>query len=173
MDYLQTIIGKFHFREGREKKRNVIPFMSMVKQPAGTIQHAYYYAQRDRIINAIRMTKEETKRIYAGYDLMTASEKDFARSQAWEIKQACIEEIEKMSSTPSTMYLVLRDLDNPEYRDIARYAFEILFGRPDKAFFTMIKESRENVFTLEETAEGDIEYYGYRFAKVPLSGQVA
>ena len=74
-----------------------------------------------------------------------------------------------MSSTPSTMYLVLRELDNPDLRDVSRFVFEVLFGRPDQAFFTMIKESRENVFTLEENADGDIDFYGYKFSKVPLA----
>lgn len=169
MDFLQKIIGKFHFREGRDKRKDVLPFMSMVKQPSGTIQHSYYYAQKDKIIDTIRISKEEIKRLYAGYDEMAPEERSSARNQASEIKQACVEEIEKMSSTPSTMYLVLRELDNPDLRDVSRFVFEVLFGRPDQAFFTMIKESRENVFTLEENADGDIDFYGYKFSKVPLA----
>ena len=169
MDYLQKIINKFHFREGRDRKKTVMPFMSLVKQPEGTVQHAYYYAQRDRIINAVRSAKEETKRIYAGYDQMLPAEREQARSLAWEIKQNCIEEIEKMSSTPSTMYLVLRELDNPENKDVSRFVFEVLFGRPDQAFFTMIKNSRENIYTLEENQAGDIQFYGYNFVKAPIS----
>lgn len=168
MDYLQKIVSKFHFREGREKKKNVLPFMSLVKQPTGTIQHSYYYAQKERIINTIRLSKDETKKIYAGYEQMSSAEREQARTQAWDIKQNCIEEIEKMSSTPSTMYLVLRELDSDENRDVARFVFEILFARPDKAFFTMIRESKETIYTLQEVANGDIEYHGYTFAKVPL-----
>jgi hypothetical protein len=86
---------------------------------------------------------------------------------AGDIKQDCIEEVERMSSCPATMYLVLKELDNPEYRDVSRFVFEVLFGKPDDAFFTMIKESKEDVYTLVE-GDGDISFYGINFQKVSL-----
>lgn len=168
MDYLQKIIGKFNFREGRDKKKDVLPFMSIVKKPDGNTNQGYYYSQRDKIVNVIRTAKEETKKLYVGYDEFTPSEKEDIRQKAWEIKQDCIEEVCGMSSCPSTMYLTLKQLDNPEYRDIARYVFEVLFGRPDKEFFKMIIDSRETVYTMVEDESGDIEYYGHRFKKVPF-----
>lgn len=168
MDYLQKIISRFKFREGREKKREILPFMSIVKEPTGNVRQGYYYTQRDNIIAKIRSAKEETKRIYAGYEEMLPAEREAARNEAWEIKQSCIEEIEKMSSSPSTMYLVLKELDSPELKDVARFVFEVLFGRPDETFFEMIKDSRETVYTLEETPDGDLNYYGYTFKKVPM-----
>jgi hypothetical protein len=67
------------------------------------------------------------------------------------------------------MYLVLKDLETPENRDVARFVFEVLFGRPDEAFYTMILESRDNVYTLQEDDNGDLEFYGFRFRKVLLS----
>jgi len=170
MDYLQKIISKFNFRQGREQKRSVVPFMSMVNPPVNGVIRGYYYTQKDKIVNAIRATRDATKRLYMGYDSMSLTEKESARELAWEMKQNCIEEIEKMSSCPTTMYLVLRELDKPETSDLSRYLFEVLFGRPDQAFFTMIKESKENVFTLMESEDGDISYYGYRFKKVNISG---
>jgi hypothetical protein len=168
MDYLQKIINRFHFRCGRDKKRDVLPFMSIVKEPEGNVRQGYYYAQRDNIVNVIRGAKEETKRLYAGYAEQSPAEKEETKRRAWEIKQGCIEEITGMSSSPSTMYLVLRELDNPEFRDVARYVFEVLFGRPDQAFFTMIKESREAVHILEECPDGDVTFFDYRFKKVPM-----
>ena len=83
--------------------------------------------------------------------------------------QECILEIEKMSSCPATMYLVLRDLESKELRDVGRFVFEVLFGRPDEAFFTMIKESREEVYTLVEDDGGELEFYGFKFKRIPLS----
>lgn len=173
MDYLQQIINKFHFREGRDKKRDVLPFMSIVKEPSGNVQQGYYYTQRDNIIRVVRAAKEETKRLYANYDELTPAEKEITRQQAWDVKQTCIEAISEMSSSQSTMYLVLRELDNPEFKDVARYVFEVLFGRPDQAFFTMIKDSKETVYVLEEEENGVIQYYDYRFNKVPLVGKIS
>lgn len=171
MDYLQKIIGKFNFRVGRDKKKDVCPFMSIVSRPAGNVQQGYYYAQRDKIISTIRAAKDATRKMFIGYDEMTLSEKDLVKAEAWELKQNCIEEIEKMSSSPLAMYLTLKELDNPKTKDIARYVFEVLFGRPDQAFFTLIKKSRENVYTLVENAMGDIDIHGFKFLKIPLCEQ--
>ena len=170
MDYLQKAISKFNFREGRECKRSVAPFMSMVKEPASSYaRQGYYYTQRDRIINVIRDAKEEKRRLFDGYDAMSPSDRDNIWRRVGEIKQDCIEEVEKMSRCPGTMYLVLKDLEAPENRDVARFVFEVLFGRPDEAFYTMILESRDNVYTLQEDENGDLEFYGFRFRKVLLS----
>ena len=168
MDYLQKIISRFNFREGREQKRMVVPFMSMVKAPSNNVRQGYYYAQKDKIIKTIRDAKEERRKLFADYDTMSKDEKEFAWARAGEIKQDCIEEVERMSSCPSTMYLTLKELDNPEYRDVSRFVFEVLFGRPDEAFFTMIKDSKEEIYTLIESIDGDVDFYGLKFAKIPI-----
>lgn len=168
MDHLQRILGKFKFREGRAFKRTVIPFMDIVTEPKKETTTKFYYEQRDRIISAIRNAQSERRRIYTGYDLMRPDEKEAARAQAWTVKQDCIEEIASMRMSPRSMYLVLKSIDSPDYSDIARFVFEILFGRPDEMFFQMIKDSREDVKTLVECPDGDIEFYGFRFKKVSL-----
>lgn len=167
MDYLQKIVSGFHFRNGRERKQTPLPFMSIVKPPVGNANQGYYYAQKEKIVTVIRAAKEETRKIYAGYDTMSTAEREAARQNAWDVKQDCIEEIEKMSSCPATMYLVLKELDKPEFRDVSRYVFEVLFGRPDEAFFTMIKNSREKIFTLAEDKNGELDFYGFLFNKIP------
>ena len=170
MDYLQKIISRFNFREGRECKRSVVPFMSIVKEPSGNYsRQGYYYKQRDKIISIIRAAKEEKHKLFTGYDTMSQSEKESVWRYAGEIKQDCIEEVERLSSCPATMYLVLKDLDSPDCRDVAKFVFEVLFGRPDEAFFTMILNSKEEVYTLVEDDDGELEFYGFRFSKVPLS----
>ncbi|MBR2399717.1 MAG: hypothetical protein IKA96_07155 [Alistipes sp.] len=170
MDYLQKIISRFNFREGRECKRSVVPFMSIVKEPSGNYsRQGYYYKQRDKIISVIRAAKEEKHKLFTGYDTMSQSEKESVWRYAGEIKQDCIEEVERLSSCPATMYLVLKDLDSPDCRDVAKFVFEVLFGRPDEAFFTMIPNSKEEVYTLIEDDDGELEFYGFHFSKVLLS----
>ena len=170
MDYLQKIISRFNFREGRECKRSVVPFMSIVKEPSGNYsRQGYYYKQRDKIISVIRAAKEEKHKLFTGYDTMSQSEKESVWRYAGEIKQDCIEEVERLSSCPATMYLVLKDLDSPDCRDVAKFVFEVLFGRPDEAFFTMILNSKEDVYTLIEDDDGELEFYGFHFSKVLLS----
>lgn len=168
MDYLQKILSRFNFREGRECKREVIPFMDMVKMPTGNVRQGYYYTQRDRIISTIRAAKEERQKLFRDYETLSHEQKADVWRVAGDIKQECILEIENMSSCPATMYLVLRDLESKDLRDVGRFVFEVLFGRPDEAFFTMIKESQEDVYTLIEDKSGDLEFYGFKFKRVPL-----
>ena len=168
MDYLQKILSRFNFREGRECKRQVVPFMDMVKEPANNVRQGYYYTQRDRIISVIRAAKEERQRLFRDYESLSYEQKADVWRVAGDIKQECILEVEKMSSCPATMYLILRDLESKELRDVSRFVFEVLFGRPDEAFFTMIKDSREEVYTLVEAEDGNMEFYGFKFKKVPL-----
>lgn len=168
MDYIQKIISRFNFREGREKKKEVVPFMDMVKEPATFSRQGYYYGQKDRIISVIRDARDERKRLFRDYDTMSKDDKEIVWARAGDIKQDCIEEVEKLSSSPSTMYLVLKELDNPEYKDVARFVFEVLFGRPDEVFFTMLDESKEDIFTLEENDCGEEQYYGINFSRVSL-----
>lgn len=168
MDYLQKILSRFNFREGRECKRSVVPFMDMVKEPASNVRQGYYYTQRNKIISTIRAAKEERQKLFRDYDTLSYEQKANVWRAAGDIKQECILEIEKMSSCPATMYLVLKDLDSKEHRDVSRFVFEVLFGRPDEAFFTMIQESKEDICTLEEDADGDLDFYGFKFKKVSL-----
>lgn len=168
MDYLQKIISRFNFREGREQKRELVPFMSMVKRPANNVRQGYYYTQRDKIIKTIRDAKEERRKLFADYDTLGKDEKSLIWKRAGEIKQDCIEEVEALSICPSTMYLVLKELDGAEYKDVSRFIFEVLFGRPDEAFFTMIENSKEDIYTLVEDDAGDITLYDFKFSRVSL-----
>ena len=167
MDYLQKIISRFNFREGREQKRDIIPFMEIVKAPSSNIRQGYYYREKERIVQAVRAAKEERRKLFANYDTLSKEDREDVWKMAGNIKQDCIEEVACMSNCPATMYLVLKELDNPEYRDVSRFVFEVLFGRPDEAFFTMIKDSKEDVYTLVE-GDGDINFYGINFQKVSL-----
>ena len=171
MDYLQKIISKFNFREGRENKRTVVPFMDIVSCPSENIRQGYYYNQKDLIIKKIRDAKDEKRKLFIGYDQLSKDEKQNILRMAYEIKQECIEEVMKMSNSLSTMYLVLREIDKKETSDVARFVFEVLFGRPDYQFFKMIKQSRQPIETLQETECGDIEYYGLTFKKVTIDTQ--
>lgn len=168
MDYLQKILARFNFREGRECKRDTVPFMDIIKEPPNNVRQGYYYAQRDRVIDIVRGARDKRKKLFLNYENADDATKEMIWTCAGEIKQNCIEEIEKFSGSPATMYLVLKELETPETRDVARFVFEVLFGRPNETFYSMIKESEGDIFTLEECDDGDIEYFGFRFKKANL-----
>lgn len=168
MDYLQKIISKFNFREGRENKRTVVPFMDIVKEPSMYTRHSFYYGQCDRIIEKIRAARDEKKKLFIGYDQLSKDEKTNVLRLSNELRQECIEEVMNITKSPATMYLILKTIDKKETSDVSKFVFEVLFGRPDQEFFKMIKESRSSIYTLQESCDGDIEYYNFHYKKVPL-----
>ena len=173
MDYLQKIVSKFNFREGRTQKRQVIPFMDLVKEPdANNARQGFYYSQKDKIIKVIRQARAEKSKLFSDYDTLSQEEKKIVWRQVGEIKQSCIETIEKMCESPATMYYTLSELDKDDAaKDIARFVFEVLFGKPNQLFFTMIKESRDHIYGLVETDEEDCDLtlYGFKFNKIKLN----
>ena len=79
MDYLQKIIARFNFREGREYKREVLPFMSIVKEPPNNYRDSFYYSNRDVIVETVKKAKEETRKLYVGYESKSNEETQLLR----------------------------------------------------------------------------------------------
>lgn len=168
MDYLQKIISSYNFRQSRMYKKTFIPFMDIVKKPDTSIRQGYYYSQRDRIVAIVREAKENIRKLYIGYDTKKKDEKEIIWKVAAEIKQECIDAIDKITDNPGTMYFTLKELDEKEFQDVYRFMFEILFGKPNESFFKMIADSKEPLHKLAEIDGGDINIYGLTFIKVDV-----
>ena len=67
-----------------------------------------------------------------------------------------------------TMYLTLKEIDNKECRDVSRFVFEVLFGKPNESFFKMIDASKEEMHELVEDGDGDIKFYDFNYKKIKL-----
>lgn len=168
MDYVQKIISSVNFRQARQYKAEIIPFMDIVKKPEMSTRSGYNCIQRDRIISIIREAKEDIKRLYIDYDSKNKAEKEIVWAQVAERRQDCINAIDKMSECEYTMYITLKELDNKETRDVYRFIYEVVFGKPNESFFKMIENSREPMFKVEEVEGGEIELYGFKFHKVQI-----
>lgn len=168
MDYLQKIISSHNFRQARAYKQNIIPFMDIVAKPDISLRQGYYYSQRDNIINIVRTAKEDIRKMYIDYDTKSKDEKQVILKRSAERKQECVEEIEKLTESLCTMYLTLKELDNKEYRDVSRFMFEVFFGKPNESFFKLIKNSKEQLYQLKESDDGNIRLYDFNFTKVPV-----
>lgn len=169
MDYLQKIIASTNFRQARQYKIDVIPFMDIVKKPNNLSRGGYAKISKDKIIIAVRQAKDDIKRLYIDYDIKSPEDKKKVWEQVAERRQDCINEIDRMSEDEYAMYLTLRELDDKDSRDVYRLAFEVLFGKPNEAFFRLINKSRETLYELQESSDGDIELYGFHFCKVPVN----
>lgn len=169
MDYLQKIISSYNFKKGREQKKNFIPLMDIVKEPHSSLHQGYYHNQKNRIIDIIRDTKKSITSLYIDYNNKSKEEKGIIKTQVADIRQECVEYIDCISSSESIMYLLLKDIDKKDNKDISRFVFEILFGTPNKAFFTMILNSKEDLCELVEWKNGDIKLYDYTFYKEKIA----
>ena len=169
MDYLQKIISSANFRQARKYRDEIIPFMDIVKKPEMGLRQGYNSIQRDKIINIIRQAKAEIKKMYIGYDTKSKEEKELIWEAVAEKRQECIDAVDKMSESEYTMYLTLKEIDNKEYRDVSRFVFEVLFGKPNESFFKMILNSKEDMQELVEAEDGDIKFYEFNYSKVKVA----
>jgi hypothetical protein len=169
MDYMQHIINVYNFRKGREQKQTIVPLMSMVRLPAESFRQGYYYSQRDNIVSIVRKAKEDIEILYIDYAAKQKDEKEVVWRLAAQRKQECIDAIDKMSNCECTMYLTLKEIDNDETKDISKFLFEVLFGKPNKSFFKMIEKSREQLYELKEKSSGKIALYDLKYTKEPVA----
>lgn len=165
MDYIQKAIKKYKAKESREYKKSLMPFVSIVRKPSGFLRNSHYYHQKDKIISAVRDSRKEIKELYVDYYQKSKEERKLVQARASEVRQDCIDAIDAEIKSPSVIYLLLKELDNPDTRDVYRYLFDVLFGRPDESFFKMIEQSKESIDVLAEDQEGDTVFYGYRFSR--------
>ena len=169
MDYLQKIISSHNFRQARAYKKEVIPFMDIVSKPEMSLRQGYYSSQKEKIVEIVRKAKEEIRKMYIDYDTKKKDEKQYILKRSADRKQECVEDIEKITENPYTMYLTLKELDNKENRDVSRFMFEVLFGKPNESFFKLIENSKEQLYQLVEDENGDIQLYDFRFKKVKIN----
>lgn len=107
--------------------------------------------------------------MYIGYDTKSKEEKELIWEAVAEKRQECIDAVDKMSESEYTMYLTLKEIDNKEYRDVSRFVFEVLFGKPNESFFKMILNSKEDMQELVEAEDGDIKFYEFNYSKVKVA----
>ena len=167
MDYLHKAIASFKFRESRASKSPKLPFMSVIAPPDMNYRQGYYYSRRDEIVKKIREARDTINCLYTGYDDKQPSEKESVKSVVSEIRELCVDAVKSLNDSKCTMYVCLKELDSQSFRDVARFAFEILFSDPNSKLFELVRESKQQTFILEEDECGDIEYYGIRFRKTP------
>ena len=167
MDYLHRILSSYKTAQGR-KKSEYIPFVDIIRKPAGYVEQGYYYEQKNRIVNIIRETRTAIKAVYADYDTKPKEEREVVRKVASDLKQECVEYINDISISEASMYLLLKDIESPAYKDISRFMFEVLFGTPNKTFFKLIIDSRETLKELIEVKRGEVALYSYYFTKKNL-----
>lgn len=168
MDYLQKAIASANYRQARTSNKTIIPFIDIIRAPQNDIRSGYYCELRDKLIDKIRDTKTQIKAAYINYDGKDKEERAVIRGIADEYKQECIKTIEQMSSHEYLMYIVLKEMDKKENRSLRTMMFEVLFGKPNETFMTMIKKSKEPIERIEEKEDGTERYYDFYYERVAV-----
>ena len=166
MEYIQKIVNSYSRKHIRKAPEKYEPLMSIVKEPnlpVDNVRQGYYYNQMLRIMEIITATKNNIAALYLNYDNLSKEERETIRNQVAEVRQECIEYIDKIICSEGTMYLLLKEIE--KNKEISRFVFEILFGTPNKQFFKMIIDSKEDLSELVEWKNGNIQLYDFLFYK--------
>ena len=166
MDYLQKILSSTNYRQARQSKIEIIPFIDIIKTPETSSKSGYYGQVKDKILESIRHYKDLIKQVFINYNDKDKYGKEQIKKVASEYKLACMEEINKMSTHEYLMYITLKEMDKKENRQIKNLMFEVLFGKPDETFIHMINKSKEPICKIEEAEDGGETYYSFRFKRV-------
>ena len=165
MDYLQRIITSTNYRQARQSRIDIVPFVEIIKTPE--VSKSGYYGQlKDKILETIRGYKDLIKQLYINYNDKDKYGKELIKEAAAEYKLLCMDEINKMSAHEYLMYITLKELDKKENKSIRTLMFEVLFGKPDETFISMINKSKEPIEKLEESNNGTENYYCFHFKRV-------
>ena len=166
MDFLQKQISSFNFRKNRNDKEEFLPFSDMIKIPNMSLINGKKYAQRDRILSLVTDLKEQINSLFVGYNLKSKDEKKAVLQDVNHIKETSVKYINDLTISEATMYLLLKSLDDPQYKNITKHIYSTLFGTPNKVFFKMITESPDSILKLVENDYGVIDIFGFNFVKI-------
>lgn len=157
MDHLQKILLSAKVQEPVWK---YLPFSSIITR--GSNNALVDYDEVERILSVVRDARKSVQNVWSiDNGLMGTAEK---YELAMTIQQECIDYIDKIRLTKSTMRYLLMQIEMPENAQLQRTLFHSLFGAPNKSFYELIMASAQSIDCLERTHfESDVCIYGIDF----------
>ena len=172
MDYLQKLVNRFNFRK-YGISNDVIPFSDIIV-PSNVHSLPQSYANQcrekaNRILNLIKSLYSEIQSLYINYDSKNKEEKEKIRIIANDKKDECAKYINDISLSQYSMYLLIKELDNLSQTRYVSLIFNTIFRTPNQEFFKMVKQCSDNIYEIVEDSNGDIELFGYKYAKMSVN----
>lgn len=160
MDYLEETIDKYHSPGIRGKKLSFSDILNFEEYDRNIVN----YDHAKTILTAIRALKSTSSALFQSDNDSIDSE---TKHRFYEDKKKeLIEYINKeVSPNVHTMYFLLRKIDSEEYSDLQGYLIDILFNIGNDAAFELIQNAKDTIGYLVPDSSGDIDIYGYRYAK--------
>ena len=178
MDYLQQVIRRKYKNNSNVK---ALPFSAIIDKDKFDINRVRY-EQVNLVLDAVRQMRAGQQRLWAYYkqDVMVQNAGSdtgtmftdvfkMTSDMVFDLYQDCVDYIDSMRFSYSTMCWLLYSIESDGCSDIRRVLFNILFGAPNKNFYRAIRASAKPIITIEPDENGDIDIYGVRYKHVKLA----
>lgn len=178
MDYLQQVIRRKYKNNSNVK---ALPFSAIIDKDKFDINRVRY-EQVNLVLDAVRQMRAGQQRLWAYYkqDVMVQNAGSdtgtmftdvfkMTSDMVFDLYQDCVDYIDSMRFSYSTMCWLLYSIESDGCSDIRRVLFNILFGAPNKNFYRAIRASAKPIITIEPDENGDIDIYSVRYKHVKLA----
>jgi hypothetical protein len=159
MDYLQTIVNAFRVKHPHNQVKYSL--ISMFDEDKYFLEDVDF-KQVQRILGYIRDFTTENKKAYA------SSNSSVDKHNLYLMNYERLEyNVSSEKINTSTMYHLIKLVENEEMKSIKNILFQILFKSANRSFSELIKLNTEPV-TYLKSGGSDITLYGYGFTKLRI-----
>lgn len=175
MDYLQQVIRR---KYKNNRNENALPFSTIIDKSQFDIDRVRY-EQVNLVIDAVRQMRASQQRLWSYYKQDTMAQDagsdtgvvmtdtlKMTSDMVFDLYQDCVDYIDSMRFSYSTMCWLLYSIESDGCSDIRRVLFNILFGAPNKNFYRAIRASVKPIVAIVPDEDGEISIYGERYKHV-------
>ena len=161
MDYLYALLGKLHFRKGREQYEVYHPISSELAYNIGS-GNATEYRHKDKIVSIIDESKATINRLYQIMRTADEQEREVLYEQISDIKAERDKQVDKWLTNENVFILVIRHYERNSAADWRIY--EALINHPVFADLLFDLYDRFGKKIIEDE-NGEYTVYGRKFTK--------
>ena len=161
MDYLYALVGKLHFRKGREQYEVYHPISSELAYNIGS-GNATEYRHKDKIVSIIDESKATINRLYQIMRTADEQEREVLYEQISDIKAERDKQVDKWLTNENVFILVIRHYERNSAADWRIY--EALINHPVFADLLFDLYDRFGKKIIEDE-NGEHTVYGRKFTK--------
>lgn len=169
MDYLDSQVKSWRIKPVYLRKRTLRDFV-----PLSQVWSLPYYSRakvRDHQVDKIIALVQNTQNRLSGLRAKIKIEYDqdikrrYARRMDDVIAEA-VKDLFRINPTRSTIYWLMTQMDEPEYKDIRFLFLKLLFGHPTENFRRFLREAATGISIIRRCPNGEKSLYGINFTEI-------
>ena len=157
MDYLMQVMDKYR---APTVKKEFLPILNVFDFPEYDLRKVDY-GQIHTILDHINEYRRNVEKLFTNPDDPEVDKHE--TYMAYGADLVC--RINKIMLNQHTLFNLLKMLDKEENKPIRGYLITILFNIKNSAAFEFVSSNAKPVDYLEETPDGEIQIYHYRYTK--------